>query len=184
MKPGDVFSETLRKSVNDWYDNTLLSRLNNKQDGVIIVVMQRLHQDDLVGHLLEPDKWDVLRFPAIAEEDDCMSWRPSSVQFNLSEKPGKCSMLNGRHSRRSTVYRSLWATMHSKVSMRSPSGSSRCFSSSLPNGLVPRPSQSPEVNRAKDCQTKFRSARLRLLTYREHFESNEKECVSGRNRWS
>src|SRR3954447_892221 len=40
MKPGDAFSETLRKSVNDWYDNTLLSRLNNKQDGVIIVVMQ------------------------------------------------------------------------------------------------------------------------------------------------
>lgn len=57
-------------SVNDWYDNTLLSRLNNKQDGIIIVVMQRLHQDDLVGHLLELDKWDVLRFPAIAEEDE------------------------------------------------------------------------------------------------------------------
>ena len=33
MKPGDAFSETLRKSVNDWYANTLLSRLNNKQDG-------------------------------------------------------------------------------------------------------------------------------------------------------
>jgi predicted phage terminase large subunit-like protein len=70
MKPGDAFSETLRKSVNDWYDNTLLSRLNNKQYGIIIVVMQRLHQDDLVGHLLELDKWDVLRFPAIAEEDE------------------------------------------------------------------------------------------------------------------
>jgi hypothetical protein len=70
MKPGDAFSETLRKSVNDWYDNTFLSRLNNKQDGVIIVVMQRLHQDDLVGHLLELDNWDVLRFPAIAEEDE------------------------------------------------------------------------------------------------------------------
>ena len=70
MKPGDAFSETLRQSVNDWYDNTLLSRLNNKQDGVIIVVMQRLHQDDLVGHLHELDNWDVLRFPAIAEEDE------------------------------------------------------------------------------------------------------------------
>jgi hypothetical protein len=70
IKPGPALSETLRTSVNDWDDNTLLSRLNNKQDGVIIIVMRRLHQDDLVGHLLELDNWDVLRFPAIAEEDE------------------------------------------------------------------------------------------------------------------
>ena len=63
-------SETRRKSVNDWYDNTLLSRLNDKQHGVIIIVMQRVHQDDLVGHVLEQDGWEVLSFPAIAEEDE------------------------------------------------------------------------------------------------------------------
>jgi len=67
LKPDDAFSESLRQAVNDWYDTTLRSRLNSKQDGVIIVVMQRLHQDDLVGHLLEKEHWDVLRFPAIAE---------------------------------------------------------------------------------------------------------------------
>jgi hypothetical protein len=33
-------------------------------------VMQRLHQDDLVGHVLEHDDWEVLSFPAIAEEDE------------------------------------------------------------------------------------------------------------------
>jgi predicted phage terminase large subunit-like protein len=70
MKPEDAFSETSRKAVNDWYDGTVLSRLNNKQDGVIIVVMQRLHQNDLVGHLLELDDWEFVRFPAIAEEDE------------------------------------------------------------------------------------------------------------------
>jgi len=32
--------------------------------------MQRLHQDDLVGHLLERDEWEVLSLPAIAEEDE------------------------------------------------------------------------------------------------------------------
>src|SRR5215469_6166021 len=32
--------------------------------------MQRLHQDDLVGHVLERGEWDVLNFPAIAEEDE------------------------------------------------------------------------------------------------------------------
>ena len=70
LKPDEAMSETSRKSVNDWYDNTLLSRLNNKSTGCIIIVMQRLHQDDLVGHVLEQEEWDVVRFPAIAEEDE------------------------------------------------------------------------------------------------------------------
>ncbi len=69
LKPEEALSETRRTSVNDWYSNTLLSRLNNKQNGVIIIVMQRLHQDDLVGHVLEQEPWEVLSFPAIAEED-------------------------------------------------------------------------------------------------------------------
>jgi predicted phage terminase large subunit-like protein len=63
-------SETRRTSVNQWYDNTLLSRLNDKETGVIIIVMQRLHQDDLVGHVLDQGAWEVLAFPAIAEEDE------------------------------------------------------------------------------------------------------------------
>ena len=89
MKPGDAFSEALRKSVNDWYDNTLLSRLNNKQDGVIIVVMQRLHQDDLVGHLLELDKWDVLSFPAIADEDELHTAETEFGPIEFARKAGE-----------------------------------------------------------------------------------------------
>jgi len=71
QKPDEALSETRRKAVNEWFDNTLLSRLNNKEDGVIIIVMQRLHQDDLVGHVLEQGDWEVLNFAAIAEEDEC-----------------------------------------------------------------------------------------------------------------
>jgi hypothetical protein len=52
LKPEEALSETQRKSVNQWFDNTSLSRLNHKEQGVIILVMQRLHQDDLVGHVL------------------------------------------------------------------------------------------------------------------------------------
>ena len=69
-KPDDAQSETIRQAVNEWYDSVLLSRLNDKQNGVIILVMQRVHQDDLVGHILEKEDWEVLRFPAIAEEDE------------------------------------------------------------------------------------------------------------------
>lgn len=69
MKPDEALSETQRKRVNDWYDNTLVSRLNDKNTGCIIIIMQRLHQDDLVGHVLEQEAWEVVNFPAIAEED-------------------------------------------------------------------------------------------------------------------
>jgi predicted phage terminase large subunit-like protein len=73
LKPDDALSETKRDAANSWFDNTLLSRLNNKETGVIIIVMQRLHQDDLVGHVLSQGKWEVLNFPAIAEEDELHS---------------------------------------------------------------------------------------------------------------
>ena len=70
LKPEDALSETQRTNVNRWYDNTLLSRLNDKAHGCIIIVMQRLHQDDLVGHVLEQGVWEVLALPAIAEQDE------------------------------------------------------------------------------------------------------------------
>ncbi len=70
LKPDEALSQTQRKAVNDWYDNTLLSRLNDKTNGRIIIIMQRLHQDDLVGHVLGKEDWDVLSFPAIAERDE------------------------------------------------------------------------------------------------------------------
>ncbi len=70
LKPQDALSETERSKVNRWYDNTLLSRLDNKAQGCIIIVMQRLHQDDLIGHVLEQEGWDVLSLPAIAETDE------------------------------------------------------------------------------------------------------------------
>ena len=70
LKPDDALSETRRGAVNEWYDNTLLSRLNDKATGRIIIIMQRLHQDDVVGHVLEREPWEVLSLPAIAEEDE------------------------------------------------------------------------------------------------------------------
>ena len=42
-----------RTSSSNWYRNTLLYwRLDDKQNGSIVIVMQRLHEDDLVGVLL------------------------------------------------------------------------------------------------------------------------------------
>jgi predicted phage terminase large subunit-like protein len=71
LKPDEALSEVQRCAVNNWYDNTLYSRLNDKRAGCIIIIMQRLHEDDLVGHVLQlPGTWKGLRFPAIAELDE------------------------------------------------------------------------------------------------------------------
>src|SRR5947207_8914868 len=58
LKPEEALSEAQRQAANDWYDNTLYSRLNDKRRGAIVIVMQRLHEDDLVGHVLGQEEWD------------------------------------------------------------------------------------------------------------------------------
>ncbi|MGD1212633.1 MAG: phage terminase large subunit [Candidatus Acidiferrales bacterium] len=70
IKPDEALSEAQRTSVNDRFDSTLITRLNNKRSGVVIIIMQRLHEDDLVGHVLQQGDWKLLKFPAIAEEDE------------------------------------------------------------------------------------------------------------------
>ena len=69
IKPDEAYSETVRAAVNEWYRSTLSSRLNNKKTGAIICVMQRLHQYDLCGLLLEAGNWDHLSLAAVATED-------------------------------------------------------------------------------------------------------------------
>jgi hypothetical protein len=71
MKPVDAASEVKRGAVNEWFDTTLTSRLDRKTQDVIIIVQQRLHVDDLVGHVLaRSGGWVHLNLPAIAREDE------------------------------------------------------------------------------------------------------------------
>src|SRR5712664_2384255 len=70
LKPEEALSEARRNATNDWYANTLYSRLNDKRRGAIVIIMQRLHEDDLVGHVLGQEPWEVVSFPAIAEADE------------------------------------------------------------------------------------------------------------------
>src|SRR5438132_5193289 len=70
LKPEEALSEARRNDTNDWYANTLYSRLNDKRRGAIVIIMQRLQEDDLVGHVLGQEPWEVVCFPAIAEADE------------------------------------------------------------------------------------------------------------------
>ena len=72
LKPEEALSDAHRESANEWFDHTLYSRLNDKQQGAIVVIMHRLHEDDLVGHVLGQEDWELVRLPAIAEEDETM----------------------------------------------------------------------------------------------------------------
>jgi predicted phage terminase large subunit-like protein len=58
LKPEEALSDARRRAANEWYDHTLYSRLNDK------------HEDDLAGHVLAQEDWEVVRFPAIAEADE------------------------------------------------------------------------------------------------------------------
>jgi predicted phage terminase large subunit-like protein len=67
LKPDEALSESARNAANNWVDNTVMSRLNDKRTGAIVIIMQRLHMDDLVGHVMNQGEWEVLSLPAIAE---------------------------------------------------------------------------------------------------------------------
>lgn len=69
----EAASPTIRNGMREWYQSTLYTRL--APGGGVLVIMTRWTEDDLAGWLLEQeqqggDKWEVVRYPAIAEEDE------------------------------------------------------------------------------------------------------------------
>lgn len=80
LKPDDAFSEPRRNAVNNRYNNTIRSRTNDLTEKgskqfitPIIVIMQRLHEEDLSGFLLDGgsgEKWHHLCLPALDENNN------------------------------------------------------------------------------------------------------------------
>lgn len=71
LKPEDARSDTIRKAINNRFNNTIKSRMNNPSKTPIIVIMQRLHEDDMAGFLLDGGsefKFRHLNLPAINED--------------------------------------------------------------------------------------------------------------------
>ena len=66
IKPDDALSPVVRDKVNKKFDTTIRNRVNSRNTPIIII-MQRLHEDDLCGHLMrqEPGEWTVLSLPCI-----------------------------------------------------------------------------------------------------------------------
>jgi predicted phage terminase large subunit-like protein len=89
LKPEDALSETRRRAANDWYFNTLLSRLNSKEHGAIIIVMQRLHLDDLVGAVTDRERWEILSLPALAIDDEFHTYTNAFGTHSFSRRSGE-----------------------------------------------------------------------------------------------
>jgi len=57
-------SETIRQSVLDWWDQVMSTRLNDPRNGAMVIVMQRVHENDLAGHVLRQGGYEELKLPA------------------------------------------------------------------------------------------------------------------------
>src|SRR5437870_9445998 len=69
-KPDEALSNARRDATNDWYANTRDSRPNAIRRGGIVLLVNSQTDDDLVGHVLGQEPWEVVSFPAIAEADE------------------------------------------------------------------------------------------------------------------
>ena len=71
IKPDDARSETVREKVNQKFETTIRNRVNSRKTPIIII-MQRLDEDDLCGYLkkLEPEDWEVLSLPVIEYDEN------------------------------------------------------------------------------------------------------------------
>ena len=83
LKADDYKSETERQNCVDFYVNTLKSRRENLDKTPIIIIMQRLHKEDLIGYLMEhePDDWDFVKLPALQEDGTSIFPEKISVEY-------------------------------------------------------------------------------------------------------
>lgn len=72
----DARSEVERDKVNDWWDTVMSTRLNDPKTGAYVAVMQRIHENDLVGHILAhtPGEYTHLCLPARYDPDHPFVW--------------------------------------------------------------------------------------------------------------
>jgi len=85
-KAGEATSDIMRNNVIDWFHNTVESRTNSPETPIIII-MQRLHEDDLSGYLLKGgngEHWEHLNIPVLNDEDEPL-WPYKHTREKLKE---------------------------------------------------------------------------------------------------
>ena len=86
-KPEEANSDSTRKKANDWFQSTLFSRLDDKKRSVMIIVMQRLHVNDLTGFAQDGGGFKKLSFPAIATGDASIPVSATETYYRKDGEP-------------------------------------------------------------------------------------------------
>jgi hypothetical protein len=97
LKPDEALSEVTRKNVKEWFDGTAYTRLDSKRHGAIVIIMQRLHLEDLAGYVEEKGGWEVINLPAIAEEDTEIEFETIFGPRKLFDWQAQHCILSGSH---------------------------------------------------------------------------------------
>ena len=79
IKAGDAHSEVARENAIQWYSSTVASRLDDPKKGRIILIAQRLHMEDLPGHLLAQGEWQHLNLPLVEWKDREIEIAPDTI---------------------------------------------------------------------------------------------------------
>ena len=70
QRPDETDDPQKSSAIRRWYDRNIYQRLDEKASGVVILVMQRLAHDDFTAHVLSRGDWELIKLPAVAEEDE------------------------------------------------------------------------------------------------------------------
>lgn len=81
QNPEEALSDVKRIGSNEWVDQALFTRLNNPNEGRIVVIMQRLHSEDTTGHLLKKGQWEHLKLPAYTEKKISVQVRGKEFEY-------------------------------------------------------------------------------------------------------
>ena len=95
LTPIQALSTKKLNKVNDWFSNTFLTRLNDKKTGIVVIIMQRLHNNDLSGYLLKNQNWKYLKIPVISQNDEKIHYH----KFSYFRKKGEllCDKREGKN---------------------------------------------------------------------------------------
>lgn len=85
-KAEDAHSITKLKAAVDWLRESALTRLNNPKKGIVVVIQQRFHEEDMAGTLIETGGWHHLNLPAIAQANEDI---PVSDEYIYARKKGE-----------------------------------------------------------------------------------------------
>lgn len=97
LDANDLGDNGLEK-CNNWFDGTFYSRLRDKKTGTIVVIMQRLHEKDLCGHLLssELDKYEQCIIPGIEDTHGGKVYSYGKFRYERNEGELLCDKIEGK----------------------------------------------------------------------------------------